>query len=280
MYRPKPPRKLLLALSVALALTAMGGAVIAADTMTPEITDARMGSRITTTYALSAHLRANDIEVSVQDGKATLSGIVEEDIKKVLAEQIALSVDGVTAVDNQIVVETDYVVPERSEGRGFGEVIEDATITAAVKSKLMWSRYAEGLATNVETHSGQVTLHGTASSEEAKEMAERLAMNTRGVQAVDNQLEISDNGETMVDTAKESAGNAGDYINDSWITTKVKSSYMWSSDVTVSDISVTTTDGVVVLSGTVRNEAERNQAIELARALRGVHSVDAEALTF
>ncbi len=297
MYRQ--PRKSLLALSVALALTVMSGTA-AADTMNPEISDARMGSRIETTYALSAHLRANDIEVSVQDGKATLSGTVEEDIKKELAEQIALGVRGVTEVDNQIAVETDYVAPERSEERRFGEVVEDATITAAVKSKLMWSRYAEGLATSVDVNSGQVTLTGTAGSEEAKELAERLAMNTRGVQSVDNQLEIevtadepsavvnvtesgediADSEETVVDSAKDVAEDAGDYISDSWITTKVKSSYMWSGDLTASDISVTTTDGDVVLSGRVRNEVDRDQAIELARALRGVRSVDAEGLNF
>lgn len=271
-------RKLLLASGIALAITAMSGAV-AQDTTSPEITDARLDARISTTYALSPHLRAKDLEVVVQDGKATLTGTVGEDIEKVLAEQIALSVDGVEEVDNRIVVEDDYVAPERSEERSYGEVIEDATITAAVKSKLMWSRHADGLATSVDTQSGQVTLQGTATSEEAKALAERLAMNTRGVVSVDNQLKVADTEPSAVDTAKDTAEDAGEFITDSWITTKVKSSFLWSSNVPGSDISVTTTDGVVTLSGKVHSETERDQAIELAQSLRGVKSVDAEELT-
>lgn len=277
-------RKLLLASGIALAITAMSGAV-AQDTTSPEITDARLDARISTTYALSPHLRAKDLEVVVQDGKATLTGTVGEDIEKVLAEQIALSVDGVEEVDNRIIVEDDYVAPERSEERSYGEVIEDATITAAVKSKLMWSRHADGLATSVDTRSGQVTLQGTATSEEAKALAERLAMNTRGVVSVDNQLKVADTEPgadtepSAVDTAKDTAEDAGEFITDSWITTKVKSSFLWSSNVSGSDISVTTTDGVVTLSGKVHSETDRDQAIELAQSLRGVKSVDAEELT-
>jgi hyperosmotically inducible periplasmic protein len=276
-------RKLLLASGIALAITVMSSAV-AQDMMSPEISDARLSARISTTYALHPHLRSTNIEVAVQDSKATLTGTVGEDIEKVLAEQIALSVDGVEEVDNQIVVEDGYVAPEPSEGRSFGEVINDATITAAVKSKLMWSKHAEGLATNVDTQSGQVTLQGTASSEDAKALAERLAKSTRGVESVDNQLEVT-GGEpgavdSAIDTARDTAEDTGEYITDSWITTKVKSTFMWSSDVTAGDISITTTDGVVALTGKVHSEAERDEAIALAEALRGVKSVDAAGLTF
>ncbi len=288
------PRKLLLASSIALAITAMSGA-IAQDMTSPEVIDARLGTRISTTYDLNPTLNASDIEVAVQDGKATLTGTVGDDIEKMLAEQIARSVSGIDEVDNQIVVEDDYVAPERAEGRSFGEVIDDATITAVVKSKLLWSKHAEGMTTNVDTQSGQVTLQGTASSEEAKALAERLAQSTRGVVSVDNQLEVTDGEpgavdsaidttidttETVVDTVKEAAEDTGEFITDSWITTKVKSSFMWSGDITAGDISVTTTDGVVVLTGKVHGEAERNQAIALVESLRGVKSVDAAGLTF
>lgn len=310
----KQPRKLFLASSAVLALSAASGASIATEAHVLEIRDAQISSRITTTYALSPHLHSNEIEVSVEDGKTTLQGIVEEDIKSVLAEQIALSVEGVTKVDNQIEVKADYVAPERSQERSFGETIEDATITTAVKSKLMWSRYAEGLSTNVETHTGQVTLRGTASSEMARALAERLALNTRGVVSVDNQLEIldeepstehetsessdksmlesakegareagnsiSESSKSMANSAKESSEEAGEFISDSWITTKVKSSYLWSSEVALQDISVTTTNGVVVLSGRVSSAAQHEQAVELAHALRGVQRVDAKALTY
>lgn len=68
-------------------------------------------------------------------------------------------------------------------------------------------------------------------------------------------------------------------ISDTWITTKVKSTFMYSSDVNSSDISVTTSEGIVTLSGNLDSLAERNMAVELAQNLRGVKSVNAEGLT-
>ena len=283
-------RKLIIASGVALALGATSGA-FAEGPMSAS--DARMEARISTTYALSPHLQGGDITVSVQDGKATLTGVVPEDINKQLAEQFARNVEGVTEVDNQIVIDADYVPPE-AETRSFGDRMTDASITAAVKSKLMWTRHAEGLATEVSTESGYVTLEGTAESQDAKDLAERLAADTSGVVSVENRLEIKEpstvrepgiaqepgTGEAAMDKTREVAADAGDYITDLWITTKVKSTFMWSSGVSGGDISVTTDDGVVELSGRVDSEAERELAVELARELRGVKSVDASGLTF
>ena len=74
--------------------------------------------------------------------------------------------------------------------RAYGEAVDDATITSTVKSKLLWSRYADGLSANVDTKRGKVILTGTANSEEAKDAAGSLARNTRGVHAVNNQLMV------------------------------------------------------------------------------------------
>jgi hypothetical protein len=53
------------------------------------------GSQIWTTFALNPYLSANDIKVSVREGKATLSGIVADGVNKDLARQIALGVNGI-----------------------------------------------------------------------------------------------------------------------------------------------------------------------------------------
>ena len=292
-------RKLIIASGVALALGATGG-TFAQGTGSADVSDARLEAQISTTYALSPHLQARDITVSVQDGTASLTGVVPEDINKELAEQFALSVEGVTEVDNQLVIDADYTPAEEAEGRSFGDRVTDATITAAVKSKLMWTRHAEGLATEVSTESGNVTLEGTAESQEAKDLAERLATTTPGVVSVDNQLEVKEPGtakepdtakesdtakepgagETAMDKTREVAADTGEFITDLWITTKAKSTFMWSDGVSGSDISVTTDDGVVELSGKVDSEAEHELAVELAKGLRGVKSVDATGLTF
>src|SRR5690349_11836383 len=149
-------RKTAFAASFALALAAVSGNV-AADTAAQNMTEARQETQIWTSYALSPYLRASDLKVSVHGGKATLSGTVEDGVNKDLAKQIALGVTGITEVDNQIAVQPDYVPAKRTE-RGFGEVVDDASITAAVKSKLLWSRQTDGLTVYVDTQRGNVTL--------------------------------------------------------------------------------------------------------------------------
>jgi hyperosmotically inducible periplasmic protein len=266
----KQSRKLLIS-GIALALAATSGAATA-TTASQDVTDARQESQIWTTYALSPYLRANDLKVSVHEGKATLTGKVDESVNKDLAKQIALGVDGIKDVDNQIVVQADYVpAAPPSANRSYGEVIDDATITSAVKSKLVWSKNTEGLATSVDTKRGKVSLMGTADSKATKDLAGKLAMDTRGVVAVDNQLVVS--------SAKSSKPDAEQGMSDGWITTKVKSTFMMSSNVAGSDISVTTDKGIVTLSGKVDSGSERALAIELAQNVRGVNSVNSKALT-
>lgn len=285
-------RKTVFATSLAMALAGLGGTALAADTrghpdtkdtMGQNITEARQESQIWTTYALSPYLRASDIKVSVHDGKATLTGTVEEGVNKDLAREIALGVSGITDVDNQIVVQADYVPPARAQAgdRAYGEVIEDASITAAVKSKLAWSRDADAIGMNVETQRGKVTLSGNADSKAEKDKAGRLAESTRGVVSVSNQLVVqAGNGQpTVKDNAKGVARDSKREVADGWITTKVKSSFMYSSNVDGSDISVKTTKGVVTLSGKVDSGAERALAIELAQNVRGVKSVQSKGLT-
>lgn len=67
--------------------------------------------------------------------------------------------------------------------------------------------------------------------------------------------------------------------DDTWITTKVKSELASAKDVKSADISVTTTEGVVALSGTVGSNRDRYHIIHIAKTVKGVKSVDASALT-
>ena len=138
-------RKLTLASGIALAMVGISGAA-AADTVSQDITEARQETQIWTTYALSPYLRANDLKVSVHAGKATLSGKVEDDVNKDLAKQIALGVSGIK----------ERRQPDRradrlcsSEGEHLPQFwrirLTTPTITAAVKSKLLWSKHPDGM---------------------------------------------------------------------------------------------------------------------------------------
>lgn len=275
-----PYREFLLASGITLALSVASPA-FAAENTPRDIINARQESQIWTTFALNPYLRASDLAVSVQGGKATLTGKVAEDVSKDLAAQIALGVDGIQSVDNRIIVQTDYVPPPpAASNRSYGEVIDDATITSAIKSKLMWNRYTSGLAINVDSKRGKVTLTGNAESPVAKELAGRMAMNTRGVTSVKNQLSTRVTKPTATESAKRATREAATDVADSWITAKVRSTLLYSSNIDSGDIAVSTRQGVVELSGKVDSGAERALAIELAKNVKGVRSVQSKRLTF
>ncbi|HEY8586554.1 MAG TPA: BON domain-containing protein [Rhodanobacter sp.] len=69
-----------------------------------------------------------------------------------------------------------------------------------------------------------------------------------------------------------------DKAADAWITTKVKSDFGTTAGIPATDISVTTHDGVVTLSGTVATSAEKANAERAARGIKGVKSVDSSRL--
>jgi osmotically-inducible protein OsmY len=66
----------------------------------------------------------------------------------------------------------------------------------------------------------------------------------------------------------------GEYVDDSWITSKVKSEMIADKTVHASNITVNTTKGVVTLSGTAANVQESTKAVEIARSVKGVTSVE------
>ncbi len=273
-------RKLALSAAIAagVSLTALSAAGAApAAPVSQEVTDARQEAMISTTYALSPYLRANDIDVSVSNGRVVLTGIVQEDVNKDLAKQLAMNVEGITSVDNQLEIAADDNTPARPSNRRYGERVDDATTSAAIRSKLNWSQRSAGTVTEVDTNWGRVVLKGTAANAEEKALAGRLAMNTRGVTSVDNQLVVG-NGKSKAKADGSGTETVAQDIADSWITAKVKSTFMYSTNVDSGDIEVSTEGGNVTLSGKVHSGAERALAIELAKNVRGVKTVSTKAL--
>jgi hyperosmotically inducible protein len=65
----------------------------------------------------------------------------------------------------------------------------------------------------------------------------------------------------------------GEYVDDSVITTKVKTAIFNDSTLKVNEINVETFKGVVQLSGFVRSQADIDQAARVARGVAGVKSV-------
>jgi len=71
--------------------------------------------------------------------------------------------------------------------RSAGPALNDATITARIKAKLLADKIT---GTNVDTADGVVTITGAVASDEQKALAERHARETEGVRSVKNELVI------------------------------------------------------------------------------------------
>jgi len=76
---------------------------------------------------------------------------------------------------------------------------------------------------------------------------------------------------TTMDKAEEA-------VSDTWITSKVKSTFIADDSLSGLDIKVETNKGVVALSGVVASDAERDLAIAKAKEIKGVTAVSADGL--
>lgn len=270
---PRVP-SLLSALTLAMLIGGTPLVAHAAETeLEQQLVSARQEGSIWTAFALNRHLNPFKLSINVKDGRATLNGSVESGVQKDLAEQVALSVEGIDSVDNRIEVD-----PAIAEGNppGLVQRLEDATLAATVKSKLLWNSNTRGLDIQVRSENGAITLSGNAQTSAAKELAGQLAENTEGVSQVFNHLSISTaDSSSEVQTAVE---EARENISDGWITSKVKASLLYSRNLDGLNIEVSTQEGLVTLRGKVLSNAEKRLAMDIARNIRGVRGVDADAL--
>ena len=75
-------------------------------------------------------------------------------------------------------------------GQSAGEYVDDSTITASVKSKLVADKVANFTRVDVGTTNRVVAPNGIVESSEQKSRAEELAKQVSGVRAVRNNLQI------------------------------------------------------------------------------------------
>lgn len=176
-------------------LTIVGGALATLPALAAEPKgqprDAWIQGKIETVFALNRHLDGFAIDTEVAGGAVHLTGRVESDIDRDLAGEIAKGIEGVVSVDNDLVVEGNSRVNQASDThRPLSVWVDDATTTAAVKTKLLANGNTDGLDINVDTRGDVVTLTGEVGSTEEKQLAEQLARNTDDVKDVRNQLVV------------------------------------------------------------------------------------------
>jgi hyperosmotically inducible protein len=218
-------------------------------------TDSRIESSAAKSYVFKTYLKDDSIKTDSKDGVVTLTGTVADASHKSMAEDTVASLPGVKSVDNQLVVNGEQPAEH-----------SDMWISMKVKTALLFHRNVSATGTTVYTKDGVVTLEGEASSMAQKELTTEYAKDVDNVKEVKNDM-------TIARTPATADATVGDKIDDASITAEVKSSLLSHSSTSALHTEVSTTDGVVTLSGIAKNDAEKSLVTKLATDINGVTSV-------
>jgi len=218
-------------------------------------TDSRIESSAAKSYVFKTYLKDDSINTESKNGAVTLTGTVADASHKSLAQDTVAGLPGVTSVDNQLLVKGDQPAEH-----------SDTWIGVKVKSALLFHRNVSATGTTVNVTNGIVTLTGQASSVAEKELTTEYAKDVDNVKAVRNQM-------TIASIPASQDATIGDKIDDASITAKVKSSLLSHHSTSAMHTTVSTTDGVVTLSGIAKNDAEKSLVTKLATDINGVTSV-------
>lgn len=156
--------------------------------------DAWLSVKVKSTLMFYRSLRATEITVLAKDGTVTLRGEATSMAQKDLTTEYAKDIDGVEEVKNEMTV---IPAAKRSGEKTMGarvdalsESMDDASITALVKTTLLYHRSTSALKTTVETKEGVVTLSGKAGSVAEKDLSTKYVSDVHGVKAVVNHMII------------------------------------------------------------------------------------------
>jgi osmotically-inducible protein OsmY len=208
-------------------------------------TDAQIQSDVLAEVKWDSRVQPNEIGVTVKDGVVTLTGWVDSYAKKWAAEEAAHRVRGVKAVANDIEVHL-AVFAERT----------DADIASAAVRALEWDALVPIEKLDVTVSKGWITLRGEVEWQYQKQDAERVVRRLSGVKGVTNLITVKPR------------------LAPSELKEKIEQALVRSAELDAKHITVEVQGNKVILKGTVRSWAEREEAERQAWLAPGVYSVD------
>jgi len=134
------------------------------------------------------NVNASKTDVEVKDGVVTLKGEASSAAQKELTSEYAKDIEGVKELKNEMTVAS---TPELTE-RTAGEKMDDASITAQVKTALITHHSTSSMKTKVVTRLGEVTLTGIANNAAEKSLVTKLVADIQGVNSVKNEMTVEE----------------------------------------------------------------------------------------
>lgn len=151
-----------------------------------EHSDTWISMKVKSALLFHRNVSATGTTVYVKDGVVTLQGEASSLAQKELTGEYAKDIDNVKDVQNNITVATTPPPP----GATIGEKIDDASITAQVKSSLMSHHSTSAIHTKVVTSDGVVIITGVAKNAAEKALVTKLVTDINGVNNVVNNMTI------------------------------------------------------------------------------------------
>ena len=136
----------------------------------------------------------------------------------------------------------------------------DDRIESSAQKSYVFKTYLKGDDIKIRSKDGVVTLTGTVAGESHQSLAQETVAGLPGVKSVDNRLEIK---------GERPAKNS-----DAWLTTKVKTAFLFHRNVSASQTEVNSKDGIVTLRGEANSQAQRELTTEYAKDVEGVKGVN------
>jgi hyperosmotically inducible protein len=236
-------------------IAVLGALLVASPSVRASETDDRIESAAKKSYVFKTYLKDDAIKTESKNGAVTLTGTVTESSHIALAEHTVEGLPGVKSVANQLKVKGESPAEH-----------SDAWISTKVKTTLLFHRNVSSSGTDVYVKDGIVSLRGEASSQAQKELTEEYAKDVEGVKSVKNEL-------TIVEKPAKPAQTTAEKIDDASITAQVKTSLFSHRSTSSLKTKVSTTDGVVTVTGIARNAAEKSLVTKLVNDIIGVNSV-------